>query len=489
MLKEARYQGELNESILYDYNADFRVSSLSYAGGQTNLSYDADGLLTGINGFAITRHQDHGLPTNVSDGVFDQSLVYNAYGEMAAVTNTVGGNATYSYELEHNSVGQIIGKTETLPSGAEIEYRYEYDDNYRLTGVYKNDQQVETYQYDANGNRTLATSLEIGISAQSASFNLGDQLEGAGDSTYEYDANGRLSKKTTSTPEGNEVTTYEYSSQGRLKRVETPEHVIEYRHNAMGNRVAKLKNGEVVEHYLWQDKTTLLATYDGEGNLKQRFEYTLGHTPTSFTENGEIYFVLSDQLGSPRIIADSAGQVIKAIEYDAYGNVIADSQPSLTIPFGFGGGIKDVDTGLIRFGYRDYLPSTGRWTARDPISFTGGDTNLYGYVLGNPINFVDPFGLAPNWVGPTAAVIGATGGGLIGIGIATGNPIAAAVGLGLSAVAGGLTIWDWATKPVEMIDNIKNGEDMKQIEESMKNLKELNGGFNNSDGEGASCPN
>jgi RHS repeat-associated protein len=57
------------------------------------------------------------------------------------------------------------------------------------------------------------------------------------------------------------------------------------------------------------------------------------------------------------------------------------------------GGLKDDDTGLIRFGYRDYAPTTGRWTARDPIGFAGGDTNLYGYVTNNPIIFIDVLGL------------------------------------------------------------------------------------------------
>ncbi|MCH2039483.1 MAG: RHS repeat-associated core domain-containing protein [Saccharospirillaceae bacterium] len=64
------------------------------------------------------------------------------------------------------------------------------------------------------------------------------------------------------------------------------------------------------------------------------------------------------------------------------------------MPFGFAGGLQDTDTGLIRFGYRDYDPETGRWTARDPIGFAGGDTNLYGYVLSDPINLVDPNGEA-----------------------------------------------------------------------------------------------
>ena len=175
--------------------------------------------------------------------------------------------------------------------------------------------------------------------------------------------------------------------------MQTPDHTIEYRHNALGNRVAKVKGGQVMERYLWRDKTTLLATYDGNDNLKQRFEYTLGHAPTSFTENGEIYYLLTDQLGSPRVITDSAGQVVKAIEYDASGNVISDSNPGFEIPFGFAGGLRDADTGLIRFGYRGYDPQEGRWTVGDPIGFAGGDTNLYGYVLGDPIRFIDPIGL------------------------------------------------------------------------------------------------
>lgn len=43
----------------------------------------------------------------------------------------------------------------------------------------------------------------------------------------------------------------------------------------------------------------------------------------------------------------------------------------------------DADTGLVIFGYRDYDPETGRWTARDPIGLAGGDTNLFGNALGN----------------------------------------------------------------------------------------------------------
>ncbi|MDR1008396.1 MAG: hypothetical protein LBL65_07570 [Campylobacteraceae bacterium] len=51
--------------------------------------------------------------------------------------------------------------------------------------------------------------------------------------------------------------------------------------------------------------------------------------------------------------------------------------------------LYDKDTKLIKFGYREYDSHTGRWTSKDPVDFEGGDSNLYGYVLGDPVNGVD----------------------------------------------------------------------------------------------------
>jgi RHS repeat-associated protein len=93
------------------------------------------------------------------------------------------------------------------------------------------------------------------------------------------------------------------------------------------------------------------------------------------------------------VVADSAGNVVKRIDYDSFGNIITDTNIALNIPFGFAGGLHDRATGLVRFGFRDYDPDVGRWTAKDPIFFASGDTDLYGYVLNDPVNFVDPDGL------------------------------------------------------------------------------------------------
>jgi RHS repeat-associated protein len=98
-------------------------------------------------------------------------------------------------------------------------------------------------------------------------------------------------------------------------------------------------------------------------------------------------------VGSLRAVADAAGNVVKRIAYDSFGNTLEDANPSFAVPFGFAGGLHDRDTGLVRFGYRDYDPEVGRWTAKDPIGFAGGDTDLYGYALNNPVNFVDENGL------------------------------------------------------------------------------------------------
>jgi RHS repeat-associated protein len=52
-----------------------------------------------------------------------------------------------------------------------------------------------------------------------------------------------------------------------------------------------------------------------------------------------------------------------------------------------------AQSGLYLTKYRFYDPQTGRWLSRDPIGEEGG-FNLYGYVVGDPVNWIDPEGLA-----------------------------------------------------------------------------------------------
>jgi RHS repeat-associated protein len=126
----------------------------------------------------------------------------------------------------------------------------------------------------------------------------------------------------------------------------------------------------------------------------------LERAPRRRTGSMKIWRIITDHLGSPRLVVDiDDGTIIAEREFDEFGRVIIDSAPGL-LPFGFAGGLADPDTGLIRFGARDYDPDNGRWTAKDPIGFNGGTTNLYEYVGGDPVNDIDPSGLNISGLSP-----------------------------------------------------------------------------------------
>jgi RHS repeat-associated protein len=114
--------------------------------------------------------------------------------------------------------------------------------------------------------------------------------------------------------------------------------------------------------------------------------------PDYLIKGGVTFRIITDHLGSPRLVVDVAtGNVAQRIDYDEFGQVLSDSSPGFQ-PFGFAGGLYDKDTKLVRFGARDYDAETGRWTAKDPIGFRGGNTNIYAFAENDPVNRYDPFG-------------------------------------------------------------------------------------------------
>jgi len=134
---------------------------------------------------------------------------------------------------------------------------------------------------------------------------------------------------------------------------------------------------------------------DGNGNVTKRFIYgTHVNSPELVRfSNGITCRIVHDQIGSPiRCLSVNDGTELMRREYDEFGRDILNTNPEL-LPIGFAGGLEDRDTGLVRFGAREYDPETGRWLAPDPIRFRSGSYNLYQYNVGDPINFIDPFGL------------------------------------------------------------------------------------------------
>ena len=120
---------------------------------------------------------------------------------------------------------------------------------------------------------------------------------------------------------------------------------------------------------------------------------TRPNVPDLMLKGGVTYRIISDPLGSPvEVINTATGAVVEQISYDAWGSITSDTNPGFQ-PFGFAGGLYDADTGLVHFGARDYDPVIGRWTTRDPLGFASADTDLYAYVESDPVNAIDPTGL------------------------------------------------------------------------------------------------
>jgi RHS repeat-associated protein len=85
------------------------------------------------------------------------------------------------------------------------------------------------------------------------------------------------------------------------------------------------------------------------------------------------------------------GAVVQEMEYDEFGVVLSDTNPGFQ-PFGFAGGLYDADTGLVRFGARDYDAEVGRWAGKDPIRVRPTEANRYVYARNDPASRIDPKG-------------------------------------------------------------------------------------------------
>ncbi len=136
----------------------------------------------------------------------------------------------------------------------------------------------------------------------------------------------------------------------------------------------------VPEGFLYDGQLRPVAWLDGSGAVKATFVYgTRVNVPEYVVVGSSTYRIVTDYLGSPRLVIDtSSGAVVQRVDYDEWGVVLSDTAPGFQ-PFGFAGGLYDRDTGLVRFGARDYDAAVGRWVNKDPIRFRGG-LNLYMYV-------------------------------------------------------------------------------------------------------------
>lgn len=382
LLTDISISGTVEGSFEFEHDDNFNITSMTLpTNEQVAFEYDPDGKLTSFGPFDATRDGPMGAVTRIEDETLDVSISYDD-GLVSSRTHEVDGEVVYEIAFEYDDAGQIIDRTETI-DGETTTRTYSYDagtlDEVDGGGT------TESYAYDVNGNRTSRT---IAGSIVTTTYNEQDQIQSHDGRYYSYDADGFLRQRGT-----DDLT---YSIAGELLEVALDGgqgETIEYTYDGFGRRIARTDGGETTE-YLYgnpRNRAEITATRAPDGTVTTYHYDTTGRL-LALDRGGEWYYVATDQLGSPRVVVDSTGTVVREIEYDAYGAVRSDSDPSFDLAIGFAGGLADSDTGLVRFWNRDYDPETGQWTARDPILFAGEQANLYTYVANDPVNLIDPTG-------------------------------------------------------------------------------------------------
>jgi RHS repeat-associated protein len=390
LLTRQTWTGTVAGNVSQTFDNNFRRASQSVDGANTiNFSYDNDNLLTGAGTLTLVRSPQTGFITGSTLSNVNDTLTYNGFAEPTNYNAKFNATTFYDVNYTYDKLGRITQKVETI-GGIVTTYAYGYDATGRLTTVTVNGgpQPMVAYTYDGNNNRL---SINLGGVVIAGTYDAQDRMTQYGNTTYAYTLAGELQSKTN----GGQTTQYVYDVVGNLRNVTLPNGTqIEYVIDGQNRRIGKKVNGTLLQGFLYQDQLEPVAELDGSNNLVSRFVYgSRKNTPDYMIKNGVTYRLITDHLGSVRLVVDVAsGAIAQRIDYDEFGVVLSDTNPGFQ-PFGFAGGLYDAQTGLTRFGARDYDAETGRWTDKEPLLFVGTQTNLYTYAGNDPVNFLDPNGL------------------------------------------------------------------------------------------------
>lgn len=371
-----------------------------YLDGKIPLSIDLEDTMSGAyaevefeTDFAdrlmnITRTGSNTLVAEPPDQPFTV-FTYDTANRINDIVHSVDEEATelsafhYTYTLD--------GFLDTY-SGPEGDFEYDYDDTHQLTEV--TGDRTESYNYDANGNRTM----------QGYETDDNNRLEESPTHTYEYDFEGnriRMTNKAT-----DEVTEYEWDYRNRLTRVvvrDDENNIIRELRNTydvFDRRIGRWydANGEVSggieETWSAYDGPNTYADFDENGDLTVRYLYgqAVDQIFARIAADGDIDWYLTDNLGSVRQLVNLDGSLRDDITYDSYGNILNETEPENGDRFKFTAREWEAAVDLQFSRTRWYDPDAGRFINDDTIGFESGDSNLQRYVNNSPTNFTDPFG-------------------------------------------------------------------------------------------------
>ena len=217
---------------------------------------------------------------------------------------------------------------------------------------------------------------------------------------YTYNNNGNLTQQVSSL---NGTTTYGYDYENRLVSAVTPSSEAYYGYSGDGRRTYSYIDSNEVE-YIYDGLLPLIernspGTYIAAYTKLPSAPGGIGGLISSHDGANTLYYHDSN-LGNLNQVTNSSGSVIQTYDYDAFGNITAQSG-ALTAKYAYKTKEYSPETGLIFFGRRYYNPLIGRFITKDPLGQVDGP-NMYLYCLNDSINRMDLYGLywgesAINW--------------------------------------------------------------------------------------------